>query len=422
MAFYCLSSRTYAQEQPNYDENLVPRYELPELLTSLHGKAITTAAEWTDIRRPEILALFEENMYGRIPAELKLASFEIAESDSHAMDGRAIRKQVVLKFANEGKELRVNLLLYLPANKSKVPLFVGYNFNGNHAVTDDPAIRIPGAWMLNEPTIGVTQNRATEQSRGSEKDRWQAEKIIAAGYGLATMYYGEVDPDKHDFTDGVHPLLYKKGQASPGRGEWGSIAAWAWGLSRAMDYFETDADIDAARIVVMGHSRLGKTALWAGALDQRFAIVISNNSGCGGAALSRRKFGERLGGMNQYFPHWLCDNCSRFDGKENDLPVDQHMLIALIAPRPVYIASAADDLWADPFGEYLSGHYATPAYSLFGKTGLPSGDMPGINQPVMNFIGYHIRPGVHGVFAYDWDQFIRFANLHFSVGDTSDVP
>jgi hypothetical protein len=301
--------------------------------------------------------------------------------------------------------------MYLPVSTRDVPVFVGYNFNGNHTVSTDPGILITDSWVANDSSFGIYQHKSTELSRGSQKERWQVEKILAAGYGLVTLCYSDVDPDRNDFSDGVHPLLYKPGQAKPLPDEWGAISAWAWGLSRVMDYLEQDPDVDVSRVAVMGHSRLGKTALWAGALDQRFALVISNNSGCGGAALSRRIYGERLGGMNQYFAHWFCDNCSQYDDKEETLPVDQHMLIALIAPRPVYIASALEDQWADPKGEYLSGFYAGPVYRLFGKTGLPSGEMPGISQPVMNTIGYHIRPGVHGVFAYDWDQFIRFANL-----------
>ena len=401
-----------AQDQTNYDESKVPSYKLPELLVSVKGKPITSSKEWMEIRRPEILSLFEENMYGKIPGVLNITSYKIIEKDTNALGNRAIRKQVVLTFSKAGKELNVNLLIYLPKNVVKAPVFVGYNFDGNHAVSSDPGILLTTSWLEDDSVHGVFNNRATEQSRGMEKGRWEIEKVINAGYGLVTLYYGDVDPDKNDFTDGVHSLMYRKGQTKPASDEWGSISAWAWGLSRVMDYLEKDPDVDASRAIVMGHSRLGKTALWAGALDQRFAIVISNNSGCGGAALSRRCYGERLGGMNQYFKHWLCDNCSKYDGDENSLPVDQHMLIALIAPRPVYIASAVDDRWADPKGEYLSGYYATPVYELFGRKGLPSMEMPAVNHPVMNSIGYHIRTGGHGVFAYDWDQYIRFADMH----------
>ena len=408
-------TNTYAQDPTNYDESKVPPYKLPELLVSLKGKAITNAKEWREIRRPEILSLFEENIYGKIPGVLKISSFKTVEKSNNALEGKAIRKQVVLTFRNEGKELNVNLLIYLPKNVHKSPVFTGYNFYGNQSVADDPGIIITDSWVRDDSVHHIFNHHASEQSRGTEKGRWQVEKIIAAGYGLVTVYYGDVDPDKNDFTDGVHPLLYKNGQTKPLPDEWGSISAWAWGLSRVMDYLEHDLDIDASKVVVMGHSRLGKTALWAGALDQRFAIVISNNSGCGGAALSRRLYGERLGGMNQYFPYWLCDNCNQYDGKEYNLPVDQHMLIALIAPRPVYIASAVEDKWADPKGEYLSGYYATPVYKLFGKKGLDSVEMPEVSHPVMNTIGYHIRPGVHGVFEYDWEQYIRFADMHFKL-------
>ena len=404
-----------AQNNTNYDESKIPEYKLPDPLLMLDGGKVTDANMWMKNRRPEILHLFEEQVYGRIPGKLDISSFQVVEENSSALDNQAIRKQVKLKFNNNNKELEFHILIYLPKDVKNAPVFLAYNFYGNHSIVNDKDVLITKAWVRNNEQFGINDNKATEQSRGTRTNRWAIEKIISSGFGLATIYYGEVDPDNNDFSDGVHPLLYSKNQTKPKDNEWGSISAWAWGLTKAMDYFEKDKDIDDSRVIVMGHSRLGKTSLWAGALDERFAMVISNNSGCGGAALSRRKIGETVEVMNVRFPHWCCTNYDFYNSNENALPIDQHMLIALIAPRPVYIASAEKDKWADPKGEYLSGYYASPVYELFGKKGLSSTEMPAINLPVQNTIGYHIRSGKHDVTDFDWEQYIKFANANLNL-------
>ncbi len=403
-----------AYSQPNYDESKVPSFRLPPLLIDQNGNRIATADAWVHVRRPEILKMLQEQEYGKVPEKQVSINYKILREVKGDLGGKADMKEVEMDIEGNGKTISVNLLIYLPANAAgPVPVFLGCNFNGNQTVYPDPNIDITKNWVSNDPMLEIKDNKTNEISRGSNTSRYPILRILSRGYGFATFYYGDIDPDYDGgFKDGIQPLFYKPGQTKPTDDEWGAIGAWAWGLSRAMDYLENDPGVDPHKVIVFGHSRLGKTALWAGAEDQRFAMVISNESGCGGAALSKRKFGETVAAINKTFPYWFCTNFKKYNNKEQDMPFDQHMLIALIAPRPVYVASAVNDQWSDPKGEFLSLYYASEVYNLLGPGGLKTDEMPPPAHPIIQGNeGYHIRPGGHDLTYYDWERFMDFADL-----------
>lgn len=393
----------------NYDEAKVPAYKLPELLMTNGGQPVKSAAHW-QARRAEIRSVLETQMFGRSPGRPVKMSFESLQIDRTALGGKAVRKDVALHV--EGKTF--NLLLYLPAHAPRpAPVFVGLGFHPNHTVSSDPGIRLAGEWELDKETKAVVLRPQPESTRGSAASRWQVEMLLSRGYGLATVYYGDIEPDVvGGMKDGIRGVYLENGQQAPGDGEWGAIAAWAWGLSRAIDYLATDKDVDDTRLTVVGHSRLGKAALWAGATDLRPAMVISNESGEGGAAISRRVFGETVADLNTRFPHWFCGNYKRYNGREDSMPFDSHMLLALVAPRPLYVASAEDDRWADPRGEFLAAVAASEAYEVLGKKGVGTAQMPPVNQPVGDTVRYHVRTGAHDITAYDWQQYLDFADRH----------
>jgi hypothetical protein len=382
----------------NYDEAKVPEYELPALLVDEAGKTVGQS-EWMGHRRVEVLQLLSNSVYGKTPEKQLKVRYELVEQDPNALQGRATRKQIAAYFGDAG--YRIDILLYVP-NKAAVPspAFLGLNFNGNHTIHAED---------------GILQ-RGTSKKRGSFAGRWQLEMLIERGYALATVHRDQIDPDnyRNDFSDGIHPLFYEDDQAKPEADEWGAIGAWAWGLSRVLDWLETQDSIDAERVAVIGHSRLGKTALWAGAQDRRFAMVVSNNSGCGGAALYRRCYGERIHHMLKPVGYWFCRNHREYQMQEQTLPADQHMLLSLVAPRPLYVASATNDRWADPRGEFLAAKHASPVYELMGRKGLGDHDLPEPNTPIHTRIGYHLRSGDHDVTAFDWQQYLAFADKHLN--------
>ncbi len=379
----------------------------PQLPDPLEG--VDSPETWKNQRRPEILRSFEHYVYGRSPELPKTADLRFeTRFEKSAFGGRGILREVTIHFPPQGTP-PVHVLVAIPKIRRPVPAFVGLNFGANHSCTDDPAVKLSEVWIPKRYP-GVVENRATEAGRGTKSDRWPFELAIQRGYAMATLYHGDLDPDFADFSNGVHPHFRNAGVDEPLAGEWGAIGAWAWGLRLAASYLIADAAIDPKRVCVMGHSRNGKTALWAGAQDERFALVVSNQSGCGGAALSRPRRGEKLADINKNFPHWFNDRFPDFNGREDRLPVDQHMLLALIAPRPVLVCSAVEDKWADPEGEFGSCIGASPVYELLGAGKFAAKQFPKPNHLINSRIGYHLRPGKHGVGAEDWTVFFDFAD------------
>lgn len=379
----------------NYNEQRLPPYDLPPLLITSEGVPVTTAQQWQQVRRPQILALFSNLVYGRIPEQAHPieTSYEVIESDDAFMDGRATRQRIRIRFTNARGDASMVVVLFVPNNADgPVPVFMKHSFNDTQS-----------------PDFDAHPDRS-----GVLKNGWPLGEFLDRGYAFTAVYQQDlVGHNEVGFGEGVHPLFYRDGQSFPKAREWGVLSTIAWGGMRVMDYLETRGDLDARRVAVMGHSKLGKAALWTGALDERFALTISAQSGCAGAALWRRKSGETLEKMVTRFPYWLCRNAWKFVHQENDLPVDQHMLLALLAPRPVYVASGLEDTWADPRGEYLSAYHASPVYELYGKKGLESAASPPIDQPILTgSVGYHVRAGGHSVERFDWLRFLDFADQH----------
>ena len=388
LAILLFSCSLHAQKrETNYDEAKVPAYELPDPLQFDDGREVRNARQWEKKRRPQVLEVFAQEMYGHMPARPEGLHFStISEETVYA--GLGLRK-VVRIYLDADQTHWFDVLIHLPKDAAgPVPMFVGLNFKGNDATLDERA-----------------------------DFRWPYELVLKAGMGVATAWRDSIEPDGKDSKlaeaegvcrDGGVRSWYNKD------GDWGAISAWAWGLSRIVDYLETDEAYDTDRLAVIGHSRLGKTALWAGANDLRFDMVISNDSGCCGAAISRRKFGETFAVIDTSFPHWFTREFDKYKGREETFPADQHWLIALAAPRPVYVASATEDLWADPKGEWLAAKAAEPVYALFGMQGLDDGmPAPDVSDGDGR-IGYHIRRGTHNILAFDWQQYISFMNRHLT--------
>lgn len=403
----------------NYDEALVGSSTLPEALLLQNGSPVKTAADWVSKRRPEVLHLFEEHVYGRPPSEWGPLQFDVQHVRDEALNGTAIRKMVHISLKEHPEWQGLDVLLYLPKKHTgPVPCFVGLNFSGNHAATAETDVPISAQWQR-DSLVQAAKKKAPaenpESTRGSDYSRWVPDQIIAAGYGLATAYYGDIEADHAEgWKQGVRAALSPQGATTEWKAnDWGGIGAWAWGLSRMLDFLATTPEVDATRCAVIGHSRLGKTALWAGARDERFSIVISNNSGEGGAALMRRNYGETVAIITRVFPHWFAGRFSSYANNEAACPLDQHLLIALAAPRPVAIGSAVEDRWADPKGEFLSGLHAGPVYALFGKQGVLVEKQPEVGESVGDTIGYHLRAGVHDITSVDWEQYILFCKRHW---------
>lgn len=394
---------------PDVDDLPVSK-AMPDPLTMRDGKKMTSPDQWP-ARREELKVLFEHYMYGKMPPKPAEIKFEVTREDKKYFDGRATLREVTIQYGPQGAP-PIHLLLVAPNGGSEpAPVVLGLNFCGNHTLLDDPKIALPKVWMPNR-CPGCEDNKATEKGRGTRKERFDFAYAVERGYAVATFYHGDIDPDVNDFNNGVHPF-YRAKDEEQGPHDWACIAAWAWGLSRAIDYLEKDAAIDKERIVVYGHSRNGKTALLCGAFDERAAVVIPHQAGCGGSSPSRSPVGEQLRDINNRFPHWFCGQFHQFNEKTDRLPIDQNCLIALCAPRPVLLTNAIKDQWADPSGQFDALKSADSVYRFLDAPGLEAEAQPPLGKPVLSHLGYYIREGEHSVTRDDWKVFLDFAEQRF---------
>lgn len=381
-----VSVKAQDHKESNFDESKVPRYTLPEALKTQAGKQVTNKDQWEKTRRPEILRLFENNIYGQLPKDYDSIRYTLSNENAKAMNGKAHLKEVLIEVFRLNKCVKINLVLFIPNNTPK------------------PA-----------PAFLLINNRARDQTdptRIVKSDFWPAEEAIEAGYAMAAFHNADLAPDDPKlFMNGVLQLYPEQLSAENGMR---AIGAWAWGASRVMDYFQQEPLIDKDKVAIAGHSRGGKASLWTAAQDQRFALCITNCSGSTGAKLARREFGERIRRINTSFPHWFNTNYKKFNDKENLLPVDQHMLIGLVAPRPVYATNATEDFWADPKGTFLALKNAEEVYNLYRLKSALGTEPPAPNSAVIQSpLGYHNRIGIHNMTGFDWANFIRFADHHF---------
>jgi hypothetical protein len=411
-------SDTFGQNAPakvvagipvNYDETLVGNYTLPDPLVMSDGKKVKNAKTWYAKRQPEIVRLIEENQYGRCPGVPKDMTFNVFDKATPVFDGKAVRRQVTVCFTKDTSDFKMDILIYLPANANKpVPLFLNVSFSPNCSVTDDDGVKMSYVWGRDGKKVPA--------KRGGQFGKLDVNQFISQGIGVATIYYGDIEPDfPTGIKYGIRGHYLKPGSLSPAPDEWGAISAWSWGLSRAMDYLETDKQIDSKRIALYGVSRLGKTVLWAGAHDTRFGMVIASCSGEGGAAIARRNYGETIKHMSdstRYF-YQFSANYGKYADDPNDWPVDANLLISLIAPRPLLLQTGDTDYWSDPKGEFLAAVAAGPVYSLLGKEGLGTDVMPEAGHAILKTLGYYMHSGGHGALTADYEIFLMFIKMHF---------
>lgn len=392
----------------NYDEAAVPAYTVPSVLIKNDGSAVKNAWEWMNFRRPEVLKFYRDEVFGELPVMPEKMSREVISVKEDALDGKAIRKEIKITFFHRGQERSWLMLLYIPKNVSgKVPLTIGLNFRGNHTTTQEADVT---------PSGRNCDGELVENKRGVQSDRWEFAKVIERGFASATVCYHDIFPDfaiDRAWKLSIYGLLYPEKTPAELNDKHSAISAWAWGLSRMLDILSSEEAIDCRKVMVTGHSRLGKTALWAGANDQRFSVVVSNDSGHGGAALFRRCLGENIEVLVTHFPHWFVSSFDQYINKDAELPFDQNFLLSLIAPRGLCIGSATEDLWADPKGEFLAGVHASEVWRLFGVPGMPVTEHPAADVNVTGEISYHMRTGEHNILWQDWDHYLSVAEKFF---------